>query len=102
MSLAIVIDMNLSPDWVAVLQAAGWGGRPPGHGIGDPRADDRTIMDLVLANQHIVFAHDLDFGTMLALTHAAGPSVLQFRGPDVLPDTVGSIVIAALRQLRPN
>lgn len=51
-----------------------------------------------MANQHVVFTHDLDFGTMLALTHAAGPSVIQFRGQDVLPDTAGSMVIAALRQ----
>jgi predicted nuclease of predicted toxin-antitoxin system len=35
---------------------------------------------------------------MLALTHAAGPSVLQVRGPDVLPEDVGPAVIAALRQ----
>jgi predicted nuclease of predicted toxin-antitoxin system len=45
-----------------------------------------------------VFTHDLDFGTALALTHATGPSVLQVRGQDVLPDHMGSLVIAALRQ----
>jgi hypothetical protein len=27
------------------------------------------------ANGHVVFTHDLDFGTTLALTHAADPSV---------------------------
>jgi predicted nuclease of predicted toxin-antitoxin system len=40
----------------------------------------------------------LDFGTMLALTHATGPSVLQVRGKDVLPEDIGRVVIAALRQ----
>jgi len=37
------------------------------------------------ANGHVVFTHDLDFGTTLALTHAAGPSVIQVRGQNVLP-----------------
>jgi predicted nuclease of predicted toxin-antitoxin system len=55
-------------------------------------------MAWALANQHVVFTHDLDFGTALALTHAAGPSVFQIRGQDVLPSRMGSLVIAALRQ----
>jgi predicted nuclease of predicted toxin-antitoxin system len=55
-------------------------------------------MAWALANQHVVFTHDLDFGTALALSHAAGPSVLQIRGQDVLPDHMGFVVIAALRQ----
>jgi predicted nuclease of predicted toxin-antitoxin system len=55
-------------------------------------------MAWALANNHVVFTHDLDFGTTLALTHAAGPSVLQVRGQSVLPEDVGPVVIAALRQ----
>jgi predicted nuclease of predicted toxin-antitoxin system len=55
-------------------------------------------MDWAVANDYIVFTHDLDFGTMLALTHAIGPSVLQVRGQDVLPDHMGVFVIAALAQ----
>ncbi len=50
------------------------------------------------ANGHVVFTHDLDFGTMLALSHATGPSVLQVRGQNVLPEDIGPVVIAALRQ----
>jgi predicted nuclease of predicted toxin-antitoxin system len=45
-----------------------------------------------------VFTHDLDFGTALALTEATGPSVVQVRGPYVLPEDIGPIVIATLRQ----
>jgi predicted nuclease of predicted toxin-antitoxin system len=55
-------------------------------------------MAWAVANQHVVFTHDLDFGTMLALTRALGPSVLQVRGKNVLPDHLGPIVMAALRQ----
>jgi predicted nuclease of predicted toxin-antitoxin system len=97
MSVKVLIDMNLSPDWVPVLQHHGW---PAVHWstVGDPRATDRTIMDWAVANGYIVFTHDLDFGTMLALTHATGPSVLQVRAEDVLPDHLEGVVIAALTQ----
>jgi predicted nuclease of predicted toxin-antitoxin system len=97
MSVKILIDMNLSPDWVPVLQRHGWAA-VHWSGIGDFRAADRTIMDWAVAHGYIVFTHDLDFGTMLALTHATGPSVLQVRAQNVLPDHLEDIVIAALKQ----
>jgi predicted nuclease of predicted toxin-antitoxin system len=97
MSVKILIDMNLSPDWVSVLQQDGWQAIHWST-VGDPRATDREIMDWALAKSHVVFTHDLDFGTMLALTHATGPSVLQLRSDDILPDHLAGVVIAALRQ----
>ena len=97
MSLQILVDMNLSPDWVALLQQGGWKA-VHWSTIGDPCATDKAIMDWAVANQHVVLTHDLDFGTTLALTHAQGPSVLQVRASDVLPDHLGDVVVAALRQ----
>ena len=55
-------------------------------------------MEWAAEHGHVVFTHDLDFGTMLALSHATGPSVLQVRGQDVLPDALGEVVAAALNQ----
>ncbi len=97
MSMQILIDMNLSPDWVAELAKHSWSAT---HwtAVGDPRATDREIMDWARSNGFVVFTHDLDFGTMLALTHASGPSVIQVRGQNVLPDHMVSIVVAALKQ----
>jgi predicted nuclease of predicted toxin-antitoxin system len=92
MSIKILVDMNLSPDWTVVLGRHGW------PAVGDPWAPDRRIMDWAVANAYVVFTHDLDFGTMLALTHATGPSVIQVRGQDVLPDRLEGVVVAALRQ----
>jgi predicted nuclease of predicted toxin-antitoxin system len=66
--------------------------------VGNPRADDSTIMGWAVANRHVVFTHDLDFGTLLALTHATGPSVIQLRTRDVLPDHSLSLLLAALAQ----
>ena len=97
MSIKILIDMNLSSNWVPLLQNAGWSATHWST-VGDPKATDRTIMDWAEGNGYIVFTHDLDFGTILALTHKTGPSVLQVRGQDVLPDHLGNLVIAALGQ----
>jgi predicted nuclease of predicted toxin-antitoxin system len=97
MSIKLLIDMNLSPDWVPLLDQNGW---PAVHWstVGNPRATDREIMDWALANGYVVFTHDLDFGTALALTRATGPSVLQVRSQDVLPDHLGNLVLAVLQQ----
>lgn len=97
MSIQILIDMNLSPDWVDELSKQGWAS-VHWSAIGDPKATDREIMNWARANAHVVFTHDLDFGTMLALTHASGPSVIQVRGQNVLPDHMAPVVVAALRQ----
>ncbi len=97
MSVRLVVDMNLSVEWVAELARNGWAA-VHWSTIGDPRTDDSVIMAWALAHTHVVFTHDLDFGTTLALTHATGPSVLQVRGQDVLPEDIGPVVIAALRQ----
>ena len=97
MSVQLVIDMNLSIEWVTELAPHGWSA-VHWSTIGDPRAVDSVIMAWALANGHVVFTHDLDFGTMLALTHATGPSVLQVRGQNVLPEDLGPMVFAALRQ----
>ncbi len=97
MSVQLVVDMNLSPEWVAELAQHGWSALHWST-VGDPRAEDSAIMAWALANGRVVFTHDLDFGTTLALTHATGPSVLQVRGQNVLPEHMGPVVVAALRQ----
>ena len=97
MSIRLLIDMNLSPDWVRVLTR---GGYPAVHWstVGDPRASDRDIMIWAADHNHVLFTHDLDFGAMLALSHADGPSVIQVRAEDVLPDHLEASVLAALNQ----
>ena len=97
MTVKLLVDVNLSPKWVPVLEGLGW---PAVHwtDIGDPRATDDAIMAWARQNHHAVFTHDLDFGAMLALSGASGPSVLQVRAQDVLPKHLSSVVATALRQ----
>jgi len=97
MTIKIPVDMNLSPEWVPALVREGW---EVVHWstVGDPRAPDEDLMSWAAAHGHIVFTHDLDFGAMLALTQAAGPSIVQLRGQRVLPEHILALVAAALRQ----
>jgi len=97
MSVKLVVDMNLPVAWVTELALHGWSA-VHWSTVGDPAAEDAAIMAWALANDYVVFTHDLDFGTMLALTHATGPSVFQVRNQVVLPEDIGPTVIAALRQ----
>ena len=95
--MKIVVDMNLSPAWCATLATHGheaihW------SSVGNPRDADSVLLQWALANHHIVFTHDLDFGTLLALTRARGPSVIQVRTQRVLPEDIGELVIQALNQ----
>ncbi len=101
MSLKILVDMNLSPEWIPVLIGHGWEA-VHWSAVGDSHAADTAIMAWALAHGYAVFTHDLDFGTALALTHAAGPSVVQLRGQRVLPEIISPPVVAALRRYEPE
>ena len=95
--MRLLVDMNLSPEWVGVLKGAGWEA-VHWSTVGNPRAEDREIMGWARAQEHVVFTHDLDFGTVLALTRTGSPSVIQVRTQDVTPAAIGALVVGALRQ----
>ncbi|MBU1222253.1 MAG: DUF5615 family PIN-like protein [Gammaproteobacteria bacterium] len=96
--MKVLVDMNLSPRWVGLLsglgmQAAHW------SEVGKVNAPDSEIMTYAAANDYVVLTHDLDFSAILAATHGEKPSVVQIRAEDVNPDTIGTQVAAALRQM---
>jgi len=97
--MKIVLDMNLSPKWIPVLEKLGieavhW------STIGSPAAADKVIMEWALNYKYIIFTNDLDFSTLLALTSASGPSVIQIRTQNVSPDHCESLLIKALPMIR--
>lgn len=94
----LLLDMNLSPRWLAALEAANiaaihW------SQIGLPAAPDREIMDYAREHGFIVLTHYLDFSAILAVTGGHKPSVIQLRAADIRPEVMASQVIAALQQL---
>jgi predicted nuclease of predicted toxin-antitoxin system len=95
----LAIDMNLTPQWVEYfrahsIEAQHW------SALGNPKAPDREIMSYAREHGMVVFTHDLDFGNILAVTHALGPSVIQARTQDPVPQRVGSLVLAAINEQR--
>ena len=97
MTIRLLLDMNLSPEWVDYLTAAGWAADHWAD-IGEPTAPDQEIMALATEREFVVFTHDLDFGALLAATNASRPSVLQVRTQNTLPSVIGPMVLTALHQ----
>jgi len=95
--MKILIDMNLSPEWVSIFAEHAWIARHWSE-IGDPGATDDVIMAWGRTHGYIVFTHDLDFGAMLAATQAKSPSVIQVRTQNVGPEYLEAIVVNALYQ----
>jgi predicted nuclease of predicted toxin-antitoxin system len=97
--MKILVDMNLSPEWVPVLKGQGWEAIHWSH-IGDPGATDQEILSWAKSNAHIVLTHDLDFGAILAATGGRSPSVIQLRTQNINPYHIKNLVIEALHQFR--
>jgi predicted nuclease of predicted toxin-antitoxin system len=97
--MRLLLDMNLSPRWAAWLATEGieavhWAT------LGAPDAPDETIMAFASAEGYIVLTHDLDFSTMLAAAKGNKPSVVQIRSDDLRPESIGRMLVQALRQTR--
>jgi predicted nuclease of predicted toxin-antitoxin system len=95
--MKVLIDMNLSPRWTAILAQAGfeaihWSKIGPGN------APDRTLFDYAAQHGYVILTHDLDFGAILAAGGETKPSVVQMRGFDLRPEATKSQVLAALNQ----
>jgi len=96
--MKILVDMNLSPRWVALMadagmEAAHW------STIGAHEAPDIEIMAYANRNDYVVLTNDLDFSAILAATHREKPSVVQIRAEDLSPLAIGPQVLSALRQM---
>lgn len=88
--------MNLSPLWVGFLAeheitAVHW------STLGSASAPDPVLLSWAKENGYVVFTHDLDFSSLIALAGLSGPSVLHVRSQHILPAQIGATVVAVLR-----
>ncbi len=95
--MKILIDVNLSPAWVSVLEEAGY---TASHWstIGTSNASDREVLLWAKENGYVLFTHDLDFGAILAVTKAEGPSIIQIRAQDISPDHAKNLFLNILNK----
>jgi predicted nuclease of predicted toxin-antitoxin system len=97
--MKVLLDMNLSPDWIDYLssnqiEAVHW------SSLGVVNSTDTEIMAFADRNEYIVLTQDLDFSAILAATRQSKPSVVQIRADNLAVDQVGPSIVAALFQLR--
>lgn len=97
--MKLLVDMNLSPRWIALLKDNGFEAL---HwpDVGRSNARDSEIMVWAAANGYVVLTHDLDFSAILAATQGMAPSVVQVRAEDVNPDVIGATIPSALHQMQ--
>ena len=93
--MKLLVDMNLSPRWTALLAAAGhdavhW------FDVGSPTAPDQEILEFARSNGWVVLTHDLDFGDILAATGGEAPSVVQIRAGNVSAALIAGTVLQAI------
>lgn len=93
--MKILIDMNLYPAWVQEfnnhqIQSVHW------SAIGKHNAPDADLIKWAKDNDYVIFTHDLDFGTALALSRSGKPSVIQVRTQNVTIAYLSAMVIRTL------
>lgn len=76
--MKLVIDVNLSPDWVSYLSRPDWD-IVHWSRVGAPNAPDHVIMAWARENRAVVVTQDIDFSQLLFATQSSGPSVVLLR-----------------------
>ena len=93
--MKFLLDMNLSLRWVPALAQVGYEA-VPWRALGKPRASDLEIMAYARLHGFAVMTHDLDFGDLLFLLGADGPSVAQIRSEDIAVSRIVGLVVQGL------
>ena len=93
--MKFLIDVNLSPRWVNLLEAVGFEAVRWTE-VGAANASDSEIMRYAASEGYVVMTHDQDFSTLLALSRAGEPSVVLLRLSSLRVEKVGDRVLRAL------
>lgn len=97
--MKILLDMNLSPEWEDYfnrnnIEAIHW------SKLGNPKARDSEIFKYARENNFVIFTHDLDFSAMLAHSNSFGPSVIQIRNQNILPEISGKTILSIIESYK--
>jgi len=95
--MKILLDMNIPLKYSTLLAEKGievlrW------SDVGAPNATDAEIMAYAHENDFIVLTCDLDFGTVLSVTHDLKPSVTQVRASVIYAEKAVDLIATALVQ----
>lgn len=93
--MKILLDMNIPFRYAALLAKKGvevlrW------PDVGAPDAADIEIMEYARNHDYIVLTCDLDFSTILSVTHELKPSVAQIRASVLHAERAVDLIVSAL------
>jgi predicted nuclease of predicted toxin-antitoxin system len=94
--MRLLVDMNLSPEWVSLLETFGWESIHWSQ-IGKPNAPDGELFDWAREKDHVVLTQDLDFSQLLYATQLSGPSVVLLRLDNEFDSKARDHVMVALK-----
>ena len=95
--MKLLIDMNLSPQWIEALADAGIEARHWSE-VGDGAASDREVFRWARRHGFVLLTHDLDFSRILALAGGRSPSVVLLRTHRLLPSDSATSLVEVLRR----
>lgn len=100
-TVRFLADMGISP---AVADSLRQRGHDALHvrDLNMQRSEDEEILALADAQYRIVLTHDLDFGRLLALSDATGPSIVTFRLSNMQAGSVLAALLDVIDQLGPR
>ena len=93
--MKVLLDMNIPLKYAALLEKRGieplrW------TDVGAPDAADTEIMAYARNNHFIVLTFDLDFSTILSVTHELKPSIAQIRASVLRAERAADLISTAL------
>ena len=93
--MRLLVDMNLSQDWVPLLASHGW---EVSHwaAVGPGSAPDTELLRWARENSHVIVTQDLDFSQLLFATRDTGPSVVLLRMDNEFDQAARDHVCAAI------
>lgn len=94
--MKLLVDMNLSPEWLPVLEQAGWQACHWST-LGSPTAPDTDLLASAREHGQVLLTQDLDFAELLFHTQAGAPSVVLLRLRNELDSAQQARVCALLR-----
>ena len=79
--MRLLVDMNLSPDWIPLLESHGWDAVHWSR-VGAANAPDPELLQFANKDGRTILTQDLDFAQLLFATRKSGPSVVLLRIED--------------------
>ena len=98
-TLRYLADMNISPRTVRILVDAGYDIRRVSD-VMPVSAPDKEILEYARRQAMVVLTQDLDFSALVAVSGAAGPSLVNVRMSTGDPDRIGSRLLNVLPEVR--